>query len=61
MASVPVDPILTWKKPDWGFAIVVKQVNGEILNQRIRARTRKGSAIYRTLSGSNEELKRRGK
>lgn len=53
MASVPVDPISTWKKPDWGFAIVVKHVNGKTLNQRIRVRTRKGSAILWYHSGSN--------
>ncbi len=53
MASVPVEPISTSKEPDWGFAIVVKHVNGETLNQRVRVHSRKGSAIHRTLSGSN--------
>jgi hypothetical protein len=43
MASMPVDPILTRKKPDWEFAIVVKRVNRETLIHRIRIRTRKGS------------------
>jgi hypothetical protein len=30
MASVPVDPIL--EKPDWEFAIVVRRINRETLN-----------------------------
>jgi hypothetical protein len=44
MASMPVDPILTWKKPVCGFANVVKRVNDETLKQHITVRTRKGSA-----------------
>jgi hypothetical protein len=32
MTSVPVDPISIWKKPNWGFAIVANDVNGETLD-----------------------------
>lgn len=57
MASVPVDPILTWKKPDWGFAIVVKHANGETLMQRIRVRTRKERPYTGTLRDQMKEGK----
>jgi hypothetical protein len=39
-----VDPISTLKKPDWGFAIVVKHAKDETLTQRITVPNRKGSA-----------------
>ena len=39
-------------------AIVVKHFNGETLIQRIKVRTRKGSANHRTLSGSNEKVRK---
>ena len=52
MTSVPFDPDIDLEMPNWGFAIVAKDVNGETSIPRNRGRTRKGSAIHphRTLN-----------
>jgi hypothetical protein len=49
---------LDLEKTRLGLPNIVKHVNGETLNRRIRVRTRKGSAIHRNLSGSNEQEKK---
>jgi hypothetical protein len=53
MASVPVDPILTWKNRPGRFAIVVKHVNRETSIQQ--GSHLQGTGIHRYPAGLNEE------